>query len=415
MNNISKPFSKYLETIKNDIISIRSNPKSIISRFNIVLYSLKGFKNNEEITIFIERFIEDLSTRKSLPNLEIDPYLVNVANEILNESEKMNVNPDNLTVEEMNKIVNPFIKNYQNLNIIYDTHANPSKFLCKIILKSGEKGSGYSNPNINILFDESVSKIGAAEKNKGKLGHYLILFIDKYEKVNTETEEDKETKPEINSNIVNENVLEKNSESNLNKDFNQEADLLENKNFFQIFDSDNNGFIEPNEFNEIVTKTGIKNSWPLISKFGEILFSKNPNEGVNFEDFIEALITFEKNQTEEENKKQEGYEVKEKNENGNEDIIIRKIFEVYCDDIERDSISLEGLKRIAIDLESETGTGNGTKIDSITNTINNNNHEGNIFFKFAIEKNSLCNFIDFKNFIKNEIKNGNVKLLNKFK
>merc|ERR1711957_456550 len=100
---------------------------------NIVLYSLKGFKKNEHTVAFIERFIEELDLMDPLPKIEMDPFLNKVAQKILNASEKMKINPDKLTEEEIQNIVKPLIKNYEYLNIIYDTHSNAHKLLTKIV------------------------------------------------------------------------------------------------------------------------------------------------------------------------------------------------------------------------------------------------------------------------------------------
>lgn len=328
-----------LDTVINDIIAIRSEPETMIERFNIVLYSLKGFKKNESTVFFIEGFINELTNLDPLPRMEVDPFLGEVAQKILNASEKMKVNPEKFSESEINNIVKPLIKNYENLNIIYDTHTNASKFLTKIVLKEDSRGSGFDSPNVITLFDTSTNYIGGAGRLIGRTGHYLIVTIDKYDKIQKRTDISEE-------------------------EYNRYKIL------FKTFDTDNDGILTPKEFEDIINQTGIKNSWPLILKFQKLLFANDPNRGVNLEEFIDAIIKF--------------------GLFDNEDAI-RRVFELYCDDTENDTISLLGLKRIANDLDVEPHKG-----------------DVNILYKFAVDKNTNVSWVEFRDFIKKGIKKGDI-------
>ena len=330
---------KDLDIVMNDIIGIRSEPETMIERFNIVLYSLKGFKKNENTVHFIERFIEELSLMAPLPKMQIDPFLGTVAKLILDASEKKKVNADKFTDEQIQDIVKPLINNYENLNIIYDTHLNSSKYLTKLVLKEDSKGTGFESHNVITLFDETTNLIGAAGRLVGRTGHYLIITIDKYDKIENRTDI---TKEEFN----------------------------EFKRIFEMFDIDNDGFITPEEFKEIISK--IKFVWPLIGKFGKLLFEKNPAKGAHLNEFIDAILKFGLFEN---------------------DDVIRRIFDLYCDDAENDTLSLLGLKRIANELETEPHRG-----------------DVSLLYKFAVDKNASVTYTEFRAYIKSEVKSGNIVL-----
>lgn len=330
-----------LDIVMKDIIGIRSEPLTMIDRFNVVLYSLKGFKKNEETVIFIERFIEELGIMEPLPKMEIDPYLSTIADKIFKASEKMKVNPDRLSDHDLNDIIKPWIKNYQNLNIIYDTHSNPNKFLTKIVLKEDKEKSGFESPNVINLFDLSTTKIGAAGKQVGRTGQYLVVTVDQYDKV--------EKRDDIT-----------------------EEEYNEFKRLFNLFDTDHDGIITIKEFNEIINSTGVKFSWPLIIKFSKVLFDKDHRGGVTLDNFIDAIIKFGTFEN---------------------DDVIRRIFELYYDDPENDTISMSGLRKITNDLEVEPYRG-----------------DMNLLYKFAQDKNTTVSYVEFRDYIKSEIKKGNIKL-----
>jgi Ca2+-binding EF-hand superfamily protein len=337
-----------LTTVMNDIINFRSDPPSDIERFNIVLYSLKGFKKNEPTVDFIERLITELTIVVPLPKLTIDPFLDKVAQKLLNASEKMKINPDKFTKEEIENIVKPLIKNYDHISIIYDTHNNASKFLTKIVLKEDVRGTGFDSPNVKNLFELNTDQlqnqfIGSAGRQIGRTGHYLVVMIDDYEKV-------------VKRNDI------------------TEEEYREFKHVFNLFDENNDGVILPKEFETIISKPGIKISWPSIVKFQKILF-KDPNIGVQLEEFIDAGIKF-----------------------GifDHDDVIRRIFDLYCDDTDNDTLSLLGLKRMVNEHEVEPHKG-----------------DVNLLFKFAVDKTANVTFVEFRDFVRKGIKAGTIKLPSK--
>lgn len=329
-----------LETIINDIIDIRSDPSTMIERFNIVLYSLKGFKKNETTVYFIEQFIDGLSEMEPAPRLTIDPYLNKVAEKIQKAADKLKIDPDRLKEDQISDIVKPLIRNYEHLNIIYETHSNPTKFLTKYILNQ-ERGANFESPNLIALFDSSSNFIGGSGLQVGRTGKYCIVSIDKYEPVKKRSDI-------------------------------SEEEYNEYKRLFHLFDIDHDGIITPKEFDEICSQTGIKKSWPQIVKFGKILFEKDPKAGVDLDDFIDAIIRF--------------------GLFDNEDAI-RRIFDLYCDDPENDTLSMVGLKRIANDLEVEPYRG-----------------DMNLLYKFAVDKNASVTYKEFRDYIKAEVRKGNIVL-----
>lgn len=339
-----------LNNVMNDIIDIRSNPTSMIERFNIVLYSLKGFKKNEATVFFIENLIEELAKLEPLPQMKIDPFLGTIAKKILNASEKLKINADKLSEHQINEIVKPYIKNYGHFNVLYDTHSSSTKFLTKSVLKDDVQKMGFDAPNITKIFDENVTTIGAGGRLVGKTGYYVIVMVDKYEKFEERTD-------------INEKEL---------KDIQQ---------IFSMIDANKDDIITPDEFNQIANKTSVKFSWPGIAGFGKLLFRKDPKKGVTLNDFIDTIILYGS---------QNGNSQKGSSQN---DDWIRRIFDLYCDNYENDTISLEGLKKLANELEAEPYKG-----------------ELNLLYKFAVDKNSVISFNEFRDHMKNEVKKGNIKI-----
>ena len=112
-------------------------------------------------------------------------------------------------------------------------------------------------------------------------------------------------------------------------------------------------------------------------KFQKLLFKDSNVTGANLDEFIDASIKFGVFDS---------------------DDVIRRVFDLYCDDAENDTLSLLGLKRIANELEHEPYKG-----------------DVNLLYKFAVDKTAGVTYIEFRDFIKKGLKSGTITLPNKEK
>jgi Ca2+-binding EF-hand superfamily protein len=298
---------------------------------------LKGFKKNESTVFFIEKLIEELKIMDPLPELKTDAYLGVIAQKILLVADKKKVQPDTLSDEELEEILKPLIKNYENFNVIFETHSTGSKLLTKLLVK---EGSSLESDHIIKLFDESSNYIGISGKMVGRTGYYVIVTVDKYEKIE-------------------------------NRNDMSEEEFNEYKRLFRLFDTNLDGLIYLDEFNEVVTHPGVKALWPMISILGNFFFPKD-RKSINLNEFIDSILLFTCLDN---------------------DDAIRRIWNLYCDDIDNDTLSLVGLKKLANDLE----------VEPHRNNIN-------MIYKFAVDKNSMVTYKEFRDFIKSEVKKNNIKL-----
>lgn len=337
---------KDIQTVMKDINSFREDPKTMIERFNVVLYSLKGFKKNEQTVQFIEEFIEELNIMDALPPITLDPFLSMVAQKIQDAADKKNISPDKFEDDELVNITKPFMRNFgERIHVVCENHSSAAKFLVKAILKEDPKrGQGFENPFLYTFTDAQLTKMGGAGKMIGKTGHYLLIFVEKYEK------------------------FEKRGDLT-------DEEFKEFKRVFKLFDSDDNGTLTPEEFSEIVDKPGVRAQWPLINVFQKLLFSGGHEFGASLDEFIDACLDFGGLSS-----------------TNNEDII-RRIFNLYRDDSDNDTLSLTGLKRIVNDLEVEPQMG-----------------EINLLHRFTYDKNIKTDYNEFRDFIKKGIKNGSIKM-----
>lgn len=335
-----------IETVLTDLNNIRARPESMISRFKTVLFSFKGFgKQTDQLALFVEDFIEKLPQMKKLPELKPANEMDQVAQALLEEYETKKTNFINLSRKELENIAKPFIKKFGKLSVICEEQRQASLLLNKIILKKDDDKNIYGEKNSNHikLFDAQVKYCGIAAKKIDRITYYVIVLVDEFEK----------------------NIK-------FNSDLFSQKDLDEYRELFDLFDDDKDGLIMPKDFNEQLESKGIAKNMPSILKFAKYFNDPKFKRGVDFDGFVEAIVEFG-------------------NLDGEEGI--RRIFELYIDDIDQYTITLTGMKRIVKELNS------GELQDQI--------HD---LFKYAINKEVDLSFQEFRDHVLRGIHEGRIKI-----
>jgi Ca2+-binding EF-hand superfamily protein len=215
----------------------------------------------------------------------------------------------------------------------------------KIILKKDEDKNVYGEKNSNHvkLFDVQAKYCGIAAKKIDRITYYVIVLVDEFEK-----------NKKFNSDLV------------------SQKELDEYRELFDLFDDDKDGLIMPKDFNEQLESKGIAKNMPSILKFAKYFNDPKFKRGVDFDGFVEAIVEFG-------------------NLDGEEGI--RRIFELYIDDIDQYTITLIGMKRIVKELNS------GELQDQI--------HD---LFKYAINKDVDLTYQEFRDHVLRGIHEGRIKI-----
>jgi Ca2+-binding EF-hand superfamily protein len=338
-----------IDIVLKDINDIRARPETMVEKFMTVLYSFKNFgKQTDQLSLFIEEFIRKLPKMRKLPELEICHELDQVALALLEEYSENDINLANLSVSEMEKFTRPFIKNYSKISVICEEQKTSSLFINKVILKKDEDCNSYGEKNraYSKIFDGQMNLCGIAARKLNRLPFYVIVLVDDYEPVK-----------KFDTDVV------------------SDDELNEYKILFDLFDEDKDGLLIPKDFNDKLKSVGISRKIPSILKFGEYFNDPKYKRGVDFNSFVEAIIEFG---------------------NLEEDDAIRRIFELYVDDIDQYTITLDGMKRIVKELNSSVLQ------DQILQ-----------LFKFALNKEVDLTFQEFKDYILRAKKEGKIKLTKK--
>lgn len=337
------------EKVIKDINIMRANPNSdeIRTKIKNVLYTQKGFgKEAELIADFAERFLDQLPKMRKLKEVEPKPELTKLAEKLCEYFIKNKTNPRDLSDSEIENVSKPFIIKYGKLRIVADEQNEASRFIGKMVMKKDSQNSTFGKGNYfyDTLFDPDLKFYGISKKKLDKRSLYVIVFVDKYQKPQK----------------LEEGVLTS-----------QEIDEL--REIFNLFDTDEDEYIIPSDFNSLADEMGIFKKIPALEHFANFLNQPDLQDGCDFDNFCIAFWRFG------------NYE--------NNDDAIRRVFELYVDDVERDTITLHGMKRIIKELKVKKLE------DEIFDLFNN-----------AINKEVEVNYQEFKTYIVDLKKRGKIQL-----
>ncbi len=335
-----------IETVLNDLNDMRARPETLVSRFKTVLFSFKGFgKQTDQLSLYIEDLIEKLPRMKKLSELKPATELDLVAQALLEEYEKNKTNISNLSRRDLDNFVKPYIKKFGKISVICEEQRQASLLLNKILLKKDDDKNLYGEKNSNHLklFDPQIKYVGISVQKIERISFYVIVFVDEFEKV-----------------------------KKFNPDLVSPQELSEYRELFDLFDEDRDGLIIPKDFNEQLESIGVAKIMPCILKFAKYFNDPKFRRGVDFDGFVEAIVEFGSLDDE------EG---------------IRRIFELYIDDVDQYTITLAGMKRIVKELNSSV--------------LQDQIHD---LFKYAINKDVDLTFQEFRDHILRGIQEGRIKI-----
>jgi len=335
-----------IDSTLKDLNDMRARPEAFVSRFNTILYGFRGFSSHtEKLSKFLEDFIDKLPSMKKLQEVKLTQDISLVADALFKEYEERKKTPSLLTQIDLEFIAKPFIMNFEKISVLFDEQKAGKPLLNKLILKFDEVKQEYGEKSSNHqkIFDPQLQYCGICAKRQKDKTVYVIVLVDKYEKT-------KKIDPKLIS----------------------PEEMKDYREIFDLFDEDKDGLLIPQDFNQLLEGIGIAKKNPSLLKFGKYFNDPRFKRGVDFDGFLEAIVSFGTFE---------------------DDEAIRRIFELYVDDFDQYTITLSGMKRIVKELNSPE------LLDSI--------HE---MFKYAINKEIDLSFKEFKDYILRSIKEGKIRL-----
>lgn len=296
----------FRQEILKELNTFRENPFSIKGRLESMSLSLSRFKTkaNEALKKEVDNYIYFLNSAIAVKPLILDPKLEQAAeNELqLTEDEDLIVEIDQ---KEFEKRMQNFARGYNKISYVADEGADDAEGVINRILfsKKDTKKNGRK-----ILLDESMSYVGIAQRRIGDENRVVLVFADTLEKKKTEFKKRKT--------IVG-------------------GYLDELKEAFDLFDVNKIEKIDIREtLNAMKTLHFDKKNPRLYEIMSGLdkLGKKNPL--VDFDTFVTHIVG--------------------QIEDVTTDDGLRRIFELFVDDPNSDTITLPTLKKICKELGDET-------------------------------------------------------------
>ena len=323
-----------VDIVYNEINNIRINPSSTIPSLKTVQYTLVGFQKTSDLANFVEKFISNLETMKPLPELKLGEELNKLAEALLLEQENKRLNLRDISQANLSEFANEYITKFNKIEVLYEESNYGDKVLQKMLFNKDD----VKRINHVKIFNPNLKRVGVAKRKVGKVGMFAIILVDDYSKIVRRAE-----------------------------GLATDEELDEYRELFNMFDSNLDGLIDPIEMKDLILSTDIFKRIPSIMKLVKIFEDPKYKRGVDFDSFVDGIIWYGDLQ---------------------DDDAIRRIFDLYVDDLEKETISLHGMKRIVNEL----------KVKKFQDQI----YE---LFTFAINKEIDINFGEFKEYVLKNRKN----------
>ena len=300
--------SKFGQQVVEEINKFRNEPKSIEKKLEVFKRGLSRLRAKDPFIKDIDNFIVDCNNMKKMQKLTVNPILCEAAQNQIEAFSRDEDSYDNyLSGDDLKGIVPDYYLK-ENPCLIADSGADePGDVVTKILLnKLDSRKIGR-----NFLTNNSNTQIGFAHVLKDEENYVIIIMCL--------------------------NEAKKRSEIPLPEGY----DLTELKQAFDLFDVNKEGEISPKETVEAMLSLGYDNKNPELYKIMKELEKKHP-ENIDFPIFANHII--------------------DKITNTEDDYGLRTIFELFVDDFEEDTMSIQNLKKIVEELGDKNALANIKKL-----------------------------------------------------
>ena len=306
----------FQDQIISEINKFRINPKSIQKRLQTFKLGLSRLNSNDPFLIEIDKFINETNKMFPMKPLHKNETLSKIAK---NEIEIFTKNEDLyekfIYGDNLKGIIPDYYLN-ENCCLISDFgFDDPGNFINKILLNKLDK----EKIGRKFLTISKYTQIGIATKVKNSENYIIIILA--------------ENEAKMKSNIP----LPK-------------GDLTELKQAFDFFDIYKRGEIYPKIIFENLIELGYHKTNPQLVEIIQGFLINSENDIVDFPIFANHIVR----------------EITDKKTDDG----IRIIFELFVDDIEKDTISILNMKKILYELQDQNGI---NELNHILNIKNNNN------------------------------------------
>ena len=302
--------------IISEINKFRINPKSIQQRLQIFKLGLSRLRSNDPFLNEIDSFIKETNKMFPMRPLHKNETLTKVAKkeiEIFAKNEEM---------------YDPFLYGNDLKGIIPDYYLKEN---CSLIADCGADEAGTF-----------VNKILVNKIDKEKIGR-KFLTISKYTQIGIATK----VKNSENYIII---ILAENEAKMKSNIPLPKGDLTELKQAFDFFDIYKRGEIYPKIILENLIELGYHKTNPQLVDIIQGFLINDNNDIIDFPIFANYIVNV----------------INDKITNDG----LRIIFELFVDDIEKDTISILNMKKILVELNDQNGI---DKLNQILSLKNNNN------------------------------------------
>jgi Ca2+-binding EF-hand superfamily protein len=300
--------SKFGQQVVEEINKFRTEPKSIEKKLEVFKRGLSRLRAKDPFLKEIDNFIVDCNNMKKMQKLTVNPILCEAAQNQIEAFSRDEDSYDNyLSGDDLKGIVPDYYLK-ENPCLIADSGADePGDVVTKILLnKLDARKIGR-----NFLTNNNNTQIGYAHVLKDEDNYVIIIMCL--------------------------NEAKKRSEIPLPEGY----DLSELKKAFDLFDVNKEGEINPKETVEAMLSLGYDNKNPELYKIMKELEKKHP-ENIDFSIFANHIID---NIT-----------------NKDDDYGLRRIFELFVDDFDEDTMSIQNLKKIVEELGDKNALANIKKL-----------------------------------------------------
>ena len=306
----------FTDQIISEINKFRINPKSIQQRIQLFKLGLSRLRSNDPFLKEIDTFISDINKMFPMRPLHKNETLTKIAkNEIEIFIKNENLYEKFIYGNNLKGIIPDYYLN-ENCCLISDFGFDePGSLVNKLLLNKIDK----EKLGRKFLTKSKYTQIGIANAVKNSENYIIIILA--------------ENQAKMRSNIPL-----------------PEGDLTELKQAFDFFDIYKRGEIYPKIIFENLIELGYHKTNPQLVEIIQGFLINSENDIVDFPIFANHIVR----------------EITDKKTDDG----IRIIFELFVDDIEKDTISILNMKKILYELQDQNGI---NELNHILNIKNNNN------------------------------------------
>lgn len=318
-----------------DLNEIRTQPAGFVKRLEVFKTALSRFKNasTTEMIKDIDNFNKQLTNMSETHQLVLNKGLTNAAELQLDEYERRKKFSAIFDEKDLEKRISQFVSGYSNIFQAADEGADTgSDVINKILLNKFDK----EKKNRKNILDPTIKFVGIACRVVNKENVTVIVLAD--------------------------NCIDK---KNLKRPKNENEDLSDLKRAFDWFDVNKVGIIKPSEMMAAMRQLGYDLKNPSMFQICLELDTDEHKDGFDFDTFADHILF--------------------RLDDVYTDDGLRRVFNIFIDDPNQDTITLQTLKKVCREL------GENYSVDQLKEMLE----------KASVNSNELT-FEEFSEFMKNK-------------